>query len=564
MLNRMSVFCLITALAIFGLTQIGSATVTTERDPVRAPRKYTAPRDTGTVVYQFVAPSTNVDGMAWDGTNLWLGSDGLDRIYKMDTLGNVLDSFPAPSTTATGMCFDGTYLWCADGGTIRIYKLDPVTGAILDSIPGPGTGALCEGLAWMNDTIWNTNWSNNTIWELDPATGAIWGQFPAPGNASTGLTWDWHDNVIWNSDQATDLIYKLDPVSGAVITSFACPDLEIQDLAFDGTYLWSCGWSTGNVYKMDIGYVAGPADILFVDDDENGPNVETIYETSFNNLGLAYDKWVVFDSGGVGPDAVVMSDYEIVVWATGEDYSNTLTPTDTTEIGLYLLNVMNPGKLWLSSQDVLWDIDPVSWMHVDMHVDDIYCSQVTGVGPIMSGFSSPTTGTVIFDYADQIMPDASSWTEMQNEVGTSNTIAVGPPATPYSVFFNAFPFENINAEADRDTMMNRVINWLYVGIEESPSKETPLAIGFAPMANPVRGRSLITYNTSVRSRVALRVYDSAGRLVTTLVEGIVEAGTNNVFWNARDNNNRAVANGIYFFKLDAGDQTATHKLILVR
>ncbi|UCD05642.1 MAG: hypothetical protein JSV98_11155, partial [candidate division WOR-3 bacterium] len=165
MLNRMSVFCVIATLAIFGLTQIGSATVTTERDPVRAPRKYTAPRDTGTVVYQFVAPSNNVDGMAWDGTNLWLGSDGLDRIYKMDTLGNVLDSFPAPNTTATGMCFDGTYLWCADGGTIRIYKLDPATGAILDSIPGPGTGASCEGLAWMNDTIWNTNWSNNTIWE---------------------------------------------------------------------------------------------------------------------------------------------------------------------------------------------------------------------------------------------------------------------------------------------------------------------------------------------------------------------------------------------------------------
>ncbi|NIR25637.1 MAG: T9SS type A sorting domain-containing protein, partial [Gammaproteobacteria bacterium] len=59
-------------------------------------------------------------------------------------------------------------------------------------------------------------------------------------------------------------------------------------------------------------------------------------------------------------------------------------------------------------------------------------------------------------------------------------------------------------------------------------------------------------------------YDSAGRLVTTLVDGTVEAGTNTVFWDARDNNNRAVANGIYFFKLDAGDQTATHKLILIR
>lgn len=211
--------------------------------------------DTGQVVFQFTAPFNNTDGMAWDGTNLWIGCDGLDRIWKYDTLGNLLDSIPAPNTTATGLAWDGTYLWCADGGTMRIYKLDPATGNILDSIPAPGTGTSCEGLAWMNDTLWNTNWADTYIWWLDPATGTIWGQFPAQSTGSTGLTWDWHDNVIWNSDQSSILIYKLDPVTGAVITSFASPDAQPQDLAFDGTYLWICGWTSGEVYKMDIGYV---------------------------------------------------------------------------------------------------------------------------------------------------------------------------------------------------------------------------------------------------------------------------------------------------------------------
>ena len=356
MLNRMSVVCVIVALAFFGVAEIGNATVKAEGNARRLPPN-NPPRDTGTVVLQFPAPSINVDGMAWDGTNLWLGSDGLDRIYKMDTLGNILDSFPAPNTTATGLCWDGQYLWCADGGTILIYKLDPTTGAILASIPGPGTGSSCEGLAWMNDTLWNTNWANNTIWRLNPATGAIWGQFASQGTGSTGLAWDWHDNALWNSDQLTDLIYKLNPVTGAVITSFNSPDLEVQDLAFDGTYLWTCGWTSGIVYKMDIGYT---------------------------------------------------------------------------------------------------------------------------------------------------------------------------------------------------------------GIEESPIKETACAFGFAPIANPVCGRSSIAYNTSIPGRVSLKVYDSAGRLVRTLVDGVEPAGAKTIFWDAKDDNYRAVANGIYFFKLDAEGQTATHKLVLVK
>lgn len=564
MRNRMSAICVIVIAAIFGLTAVSTAAVVAENNAARRPPNHNPPRDTGTVVYQFPAPSINVDGMAWDGTNLWLGSDGLDRIYKMDTLGNVLDSFPAPAVTATGLCWDGQYLWCADGGTFQIYKLDPVTGAIIDSIPGPGVGTSCEGLAWMNDTLWNTNWAETFIWKLDPATGTIWGQLNAPGTGSTGLTWDWHDNVIWNSDQLTDFIYKLDPATGTIITQFACPDAEIQDLAFDGTYLWSCGWTSGNVYKMDIGYVQPPADILFVDDDENDPNIESYYEDSFNNLGLAYDKWVIYDSAGAGPSAAAMANYEIVVWATGEDYSNTLTPTDTTEIGLYLLNVMNPGKMWLSSQDVLYDIGPVSWMHVSSHTDDIGCTQATGIGPIMTGTSFPTTGTAVYDYADEINPDGTSWTEMQNETNISNTIAMNPPYS-YYLFFNGFAYENINTAADRDTMMNRVINWLQTGIAEKPHEDVPYVFGFGPsMANPVRGRSPIAYNTSAPGKVSLKVYDSAGRLVKTLVNSVEPAGAKTLFWDARDDNQRAVANGIYFLKLDAEGQAATHKLILLK
>ena len=81
-------------------------------------------------------------------------------------------------------------------------------------------------------------------------------------------------------------------------------------------------------------------------------------------------------------------------------------------------------------------------------------------------------------------------------------------------------------------MMYRVINWLQTGIEETPIKDTPYAFGFAPsMANPVRGRSPIAYTTSITGKITLKVYDSAGRLVKTLVNSVEPAGAKTLFWD---------------------------------
>jgi len=132
MYRRMMYVIVITLAAVFALPKICSAAVKPENNSVGQPAKYSTRLDTGHVLYQFTAPFNNVDGMAWDGRHLWLGCDGLDSIWKMDTLGNILATIPAPNITATGLCWDGQYLWCADGGTFRIYSSiqQPVTYSI--------------------------------------------------------------------------------------------------------------------------------------------------------------------------------------------------------------------------------------------------------------------------------------------------------------------------------------------------------------------------------------------------------------------------------------------------
>ena len=55
-----------------------------------------------------------------------------------------------------------------------------------------------------------------------------------------------------------------------------------------------------------------------------------------------------------------------------------------------------------------------------------------------------------------------------------------------------------------------------------------------------------------------------GQKVAALVEGIREAGTYTVHWDGRVDSGRELASGVYLYRLQAGGQTETRKLLLLR
>ena len=59
--------------------------------------------------------------------------------------------------------------------------------------------------------------------------------------------------------------------------------------------------------------------------------------------------------------------------------------------------------------------------------------------------------------------------------------------------------------------------------------------------------------------MTLRVYDHLGREVMTLVNELRPAGIYMVEFDAGN-----LKNGIYFYRLQAGDYTATRKMILLK
>jgi hypothetical protein len=96
--------------------------------------------------------------------------------------------------------------------------------------------------------------------------------------------------------------------------------------------------------------------------------------------------------------------------------------------------------------------------------------------------------------------------------------------------------------------------------EELPSASVVSTFDLVSISpNPFNPTTIISYQLSAISHVSLRVYDTAGRLVATLVDGWQNAGTNGVYFDGS-----RLASGLYFVKMQAGDYCAVKKMMLVK
>ncbi len=84
------------------------------------------------------------------------------------------------------------------------------------------------------------------------------------------------------------------------------------------------------------------------------------------------------------------------------------------------------------------------------------------------------------------------------------------------------------------------------------------------LPNPMRENSRINYVLPLAGRLSLKIYDPAGRLVRTLVDGPAEAGAGSLLWDGKDEGGRQAATGVYFYRLIAGGQSLSRKLMVVR
>ena len=81
--------------------------------------------------------------------------------------------------------------------------------------------------------------------------------------------------------------------------------------------------------------------------------------------------------------------------------------------------------------------------------------------------------------------------------------------------------------------------------------------------NPFNPSTVIPYQLSTPAHVRLEVFNVLGQVVATLVDQEVSAGSHTAIWHGTDGAGRAVAAGLYFYRLGASGVSETRRMVLV-
>ena len=95
----------------------------------------------------------------------------------------------------------------------------------------------------------------------------------------------------------------------------------------------------------------------------------------------------------------------------------------------------------------------------------------------------------------------------------------------------------------------------------SPSRSSTIKVS----PNPMWNETTITFSTSERRNVGVRVFDSQGRLCRTLRDDLpLDSGIHWMMWRGQDEDDRPAPAGVYFVRVDAGPDTRTEKVLVLR
>ena len=100
----------------------------------------------------------------------------------------------------------------------------------------------------------------------------------------------------------------------------------------------------------------------------------------------------------------------------------------------------------------------------------------------------------------------------------------------------------------------------------SPENETvPMDLTLSQnYPNPFNPKTSIHYHINKPENVILKIYNTLGQEVITLVDELKPAGRLSTQWNGKDKDGKQVPSGLYLYRIQVGNFVSTKKMLLIR
>jgi len=486
-------------------------------------------------------------GIVKDQDSFWLVHPWTPLLYKIDRTGRVNKDFAnqwyCGVNTANITMLNGKILMMAGVksqiSNPNVFAVDTSTGYVSDEWIWPGNSGtpLPLGFATGENCIWSIqveaegNGTKLTLRKFStpppsPPPGiptTIWGDFrivdwsycPLTPNAiegTYGLGYDQRQRKLWIGDgvatayaygDRNDLVFPL--IQGYNLT----PNIP-YDLCFTDSSMW-----TVNFWR-----------------DWVSPQVSE-YRMRADSLVLIR-QWDVnmAQTHGIATDGTYL-------WISGRDSART-TSENSNDIRKYdfsgnLISAFHYPDLGVYNyEDLTWHDGTLWGITAKLPFRD-----TTEIHRI-----NPNTGEVVRRYKTGWHPFLGLWANLASD--GQNLVAI-------STTSSAATFEYYQNSRLRVLRLNPVES----GIAD---RQRPIAVSLGQnYPNPFNPSTTIRYGLPQQSSVSLSVFNTLGQLISTLVNGSVEAGYHEVRFDATN-----LASGVYFYRIQAGGFVQTMKCVLLR
>ena len=152
-----------------------------------------------------------------------------------------------------------------------------------------------------------------------------------------------------------------------------------------------------------------------------------------------------------------------------------------------------------------------------------------------SGFT-PSPENLVHEIA------ASAWTD--------------PSADPWDFHYRITALDHSGNESEIGVPVS------VTGVQESSLPSRTALLGAIP--NPFNPTTRLPFEMATAGHVRMKVYDTAGRLVSTLLDEHRGAGRHHVVWDGKDGAGRMSSAGVYLYRLEMDGYSETKRMVLVK